>query len=528
MGKIFNVTGSCDPELHYMVDLSERLSQIRVMVDYGQYFCINRARQYGKTTLLTALSDYLKEDYQIISMDFQTMSSSAFENEQSFVVSFSAELLDTVSEFPDDVEESLLAFAERTARVISLQALFKVLKIWFVKTDKKIVLIIDEVDTATNNQIFIDFLAQLRACYLRRKKIPAFHSVILAGVYDVRNIKVKIRPEQEHKLNSPWNIAAKFCVDMSFSVNDITGMLEDYEADNHTGMDIPLIANLIYNYTSGYPYLVSSLCKLMDEEVSRENTRFADKRRAWTREGFLEAVKKLLYEQSPLFDSLTGKINDYAKLKNMIYRLLFQGQNIVYNPDEPVIQMAKMFGLVKDENSSVVIANRIFETRLYNMFLTSFREQDEEIYTEATRQKNQFIKNGHLNMRLILEKFVQYFDEIYGDREQKFYEEDGRRYFMLYLRPIINGEGNYYIESRTRNNERTDMIIDYQGEQFIIEMKLWRGDAYHTRGEEQLFDYLEYYHLEKGYMLSFNFNKKKEIGVKEFKIRGKILIEAVV
>lgn len=72
------------------------------------------------------------------------------------------------------------------------------------------------------------------------------------------------------------------------------------------------------------------------------------------------------------------------------------------------------------------------------------------------------------------------------------------------------------------------MIIDYQGEQFIIEMKLWRGDAYHTRGEEQLFDYLEYYHLEKGYMLSFNFNKKKEIGVKEFKIRGKILIEAVV
>ena len=59
-------------------------------------------------------------------------------------------------------------------------------------------------------------------------------------------------------------------------------------------------------------------------------------------------------------------------------------------------------------------------------------------------------------------------------------------------------------------------------------MKLWRGDAYNTRGEEQLSHYLEYYHLQKGYMLSFNFNRKKEIGMKEFQIKGKTLIEAVV
>lgn len=50
---------------------------------------------------------------------------------------------------------------------------------------------------------------------------------------------------------------------------------------------------------------------------------------------------------------------------------------------------------------------------------------------------------------------------------------------------------------------------------WIIEMKLWRGNAYNERGERQLMDYLDYYHLEKGYMLSFNFNKKKEIGVKK-------------
>ena len=131
-------------------------------------------------------------------------------------------------------------------------------------------------------------------------------------------------------------------------------------------------------------------------------------------------------------------------------------------------------------------------------------------------------------MRLVLEKFVTHFEEIYGERQQSFLEEDGRRYFLLYLRPVINGVGNYYIESQTRNMERTDVIVDYQGEQFVIELKIWRGSAYHERGEEQLLEYLDYYHLDRGYMLSFNFNKKKEIGVKELKIREKVLIEAVV
>ena len=51
MKKFFNVNGSCNPQIHYMIDLSERLSEIKKMVDAGEYFTINRARQYGKTTL---------------------------------------------------------------------------------------------------------------------------------------------------------------------------------------------------------------------------------------------------------------------------------------------------------------------------------------------------------------------------------------------------------------------------------------------------------------------------------------------
>ena len=527
MKKTFNSDGYCDPGLHYMVDLSSRLKEIKSMVDSEKYFTINRARQYGKTTILSALADYLKDYYEVVSLDFQTMSSLAFENEQSFVAAFSEELLDLAEELPDNVEGKISAFADRSAQINSLQALFKVMKTWCKESEKKIVLIIDEVDTAANNQVFIDFLAQFRACYLKRRRIRTFQSVILAGVYDIRSIKGKIHPDEIQKENSPWNIAADFLVDLSFCNKDIVGMLEGYETDFHTGMNIDEIAGLLYDYTSGYPYLVSRLCKLMDERIAG-TPGFEDKSSVWTKAGCLTAVKMLLEENNPLFDSLVNKLYQFPELNAVISRHLFQGQPIAYDADDPVVRNARMFGFVEVHNSMVQIANRIFEMVFYNLFLTSASDQNTDLYKAAVREKNQFICNGHLNMELVLEKFVIHFDDLYGDCTDRFKEEDGRRYFLLYLRPIINGIGNYYIESRTRNMERTDVVIDYNGEQIVVELKIWRGNAYKERGEEQLEGYLEHYHLKKGYMLSYNFNKNKKIGVSRIVLGDKVLIEAVV
>lgn len=201
--------------------------------------------------------------------------------------------------------------------------LFDCFSLWCAQSEKPVVLIIDEVDTASNNQVFLDFLAQLRAAYLDRDVTPAFWSVILAGVHDVRNIRRKIRPDGERRENSPWNIAADFRVNMSFSAGDIAEMLEEYEADHHTNMEIRLIADLLYDYTSGYPYLVSWLCKCMDEDLSGCEE-FSDQSAPWTREGFLMAVKMLLEDVNPLFDSLTGKLNQFPELDGILSRLLFQ------------------------------------------------------------------------------------------------------------------------------------------------------------------------------------------------------------
>lgn len=514
MAKAFNVTGNCRPGEHYMVRIDERLAEIKKMVDDGRYFAINRARQYGKTTTLRLLGRVLERDYYVVSMDFQKFGDSKFRNENSFSIAFAVFFLRLFMRNKvlkgQELTEAIAYLkenAERKSEDFSLMELFEGLSDICSASDKPIVLMIDEVDSATNNQVFLDFLAQLRAYYIDRDVQSTFQSVILAGVYDVKNLKRKIRPDEEHKVNSPWNIAADFKIDMSFSKEEIKGMLKEYEKDYHTGMDMDGLAGLLYDYTSGYPYLVSRLCKLMDEEVSEKND-FASKSAAWTREGFYEAVRMILLEKNTLFESLIGKLTDYPELKEIIRTLLFTGKSIAYNSDTPAVDIAGMFGFIKNHDGKIEVANRIFETRLYNLYLSEEEIRNNEIQRDVQQDKNQFIENGRLNMKRILEKFAVHFNDLYGGSKEQFIEEEGRKYFLLYLRPIINGSGNYYIEARTRSLGRTDVIVDFHGEQYVIEMKIWRGNEYNMRGEEQLTGYLDDYHKNKGYMVSFNFNKK--------------------
>ena len=66
--KSFNTTAVCVPTKHYMLDISDRVQKIRKLIDKGEYFTINRARQYGKTTTLNALKESIADIYTVISI----------------------------------------------------------------------------------------------------------------------------------------------------------------------------------------------------------------------------------------------------------------------------------------------------------------------------------------------------------------------------------------------------------------------------------------------------------------------------
>ena len=527
--RVFNTIGICDPKEHYMVDLSERLSQVRKLVDGGKYFTINRARQFGKTTTLRALADYLSQDYLVISMDFQMqMSDAKFKNEYSFSMAFSRafESAFRIAEGGKSPEylEALKVFIEERKEAgeqFELVELFQALSNLCASVPKKLVLMIDEVDSATNNQVFLDFLAQLRGYYINRNRFATFWSVILAGVCDIRNLKRKLRPDEEHKDNSPWNIAADFDIDMSFSVKQIHDMLTDYASDHGISIDTGKIAEEIYDYSSGYPYLVSRLCQILDEMYH------GGLKESWTYAGILDAVCKLVREPNSLFEDMSKKVKDYPALGTMLRDILFCGKGVPYNRGTELVSMGTMFGFLKDEDGQVAIANRIFEIWFYNLFIAQ-EAIESKTYDAGWQLTSQFVTENGLDIEKIFKKFVEHFTECFGSSTDAFVEDNGRKLFLLYIYSLFNGKGNYYIEARTRNRGRTDLIIDYLGKQYVIEMKIWHGNEYNMRGEKQLLGYLEDYHLDCGYMLSFNFNKNKKTGVQKLHFKDHTLIEAVV
>ena len=406
----FNTAAVCIPKYHYMVDLTGRLQQIKEMVDDGKYFTINRARQYGKTTTLKALEEYLADEYLVVSLDFQMIDNSTFRTAGTFARAFSRLMMDADEfygvDIPHEILEAFEKLNDRSSDEVYLDDLFRIIRKWCKRSDKPVVLFIDEVDSATNNQVFLDFLAQLRGNYIRRETVPTFHSVILAGVTDIKNLKRKIRPDEAHKHNSPWNIAADFVVDMSFHPADIAGMLEDYENDHHTGMDIEEVSQEIYDYTCGYPFLVCRICQLIDENLAADE-RFGSLSRAWTKEGISEVVRRILMEPNTLFESLMGKVLDNGELSDVLQKILFSGEELSYSLYDTAVSDARMYGFVQNDDGKVRISNRIFEMLLYNHFLATEEMKDAPIYKVSSNERSKFIVDGQLDMEHILKRYVE-------------------------------------------------------------------------------------------------------------------------
>ena len=532
--KKFNTLATCNPEKHYMVDISERIIKIKALVDDGKYFTINKARQYGKTTTLKALADVLNDECIVLSISLEGIGKAGLENENAFVKEF-CRLLRRVTakdkRVSDEIKQEIGALFQRTDAARNLGDLFDVFLEWCSVSEKEIVLLIDEVDKAIGFQVFLDFLSQLRYYYIERdtREIDTFKSVVLAGVTDVKHLKAKIRPDEDTKVNSPWNIAADFNIDMSLSKDGIKGMLDEYEADHSTGMDTAFIAKLIRDYTSGYPFLVSRICQIIDEQFVPE--KFESLSEAWTEPGIMAAIKSILSESNTLFGSIMGKLQNMPVLRRKLKDVLFSGDTIPHLPDDPEQEMLRMYGFIVNDHNTAAIANRIFEMRLYNYFIGESGFSD-EMRGDALDHKPEFIKDGELDVPLIMERFIEsqkYIRDMNNEEaEKKFIESEGREKFLTYLSPIINGVGTFSVEEQTRDRRRMDVVVHYRGRRYIIELKIWHGERYNEKGEKQIVGYLDHFGIDTGYLLSFSFNKDKVPGVKKINIGGRTLYEGII
>ena len=513
MKKEFNVTGVCFPDIHYMVNNAQRLEAVMDMVERGNYFVINRPRQYGKTTMLSSLEVELHKtkDYVPIRLNFQGVDSKSFESDNAFAKMFT-NLLVRPLKFSEP--EAFALVKETLIDVKDMESLSNAITSMVHQLDKKAVLLINEIDSSITFESCINFLGMLRTKFLERFSPHqfTFHSVVLAGVHDIKSLKYKIRPPQDSKYLSPWNIATDFKVQMSFSSSEIASMLQEYSVMESVQMDISLIAERIYYYTSGYPFLVSKLCKIVTEVLLP-----LKQEKHWELIDIDKAIQLLLKETNTNFDSLIKNLENNPDLYRLVYRILIEGEKIPSNPHEPNISIGRFYGIFK-LNGHLKIHNRIYEQCIYDYMIT-------KNIVEASSGKNYaahfLLENNQLDMKAILLKFQQLMKEEYSLKNNDFLEAQGRLIFLSFLTPILNGQGYAFKEVQTSLEKRLDIVVTYFQHRYIIELKKWYGQVAHEKGLDQLADYLDIHGVSTGYLLIFDSRKNRDWKQSSVKHKGK-------
>jgi len=503
MKKRFNITGSCIPEEHYMVDISGKINEIFKMVEQGDYFVINRPRQYGKTTTIYMLNRLLKTpgDYFPIITSFEGIGEEAFKSELLFINRFFSRMKKS---FIASGDHDLVAYMNSIVPPSHLEDLDSWVSELVEKTGKKIVLMIDEVDKSSNNQLFLDFLGMLRNKYLKRREPgqPTFHSVILAGVHDVKSLKIKYRKDSEAKFNSPWNIAVDFKVNLSFSANEIRSMLEDYSKEEQVTLDIPFFAERLFYLTSGYPFLVSQLCKIIHEELLpvKENNG------EWQPEDLEKAVQILLKNKNTNFDSLIQNLENNPDLYELVFDIMMNGAEYSFNADNPMILFGEIYGILKEVNDKTKIHNRVYEQRIYNYMASKLETSGKAKFNGISAKY--LDKTGGLDIKKVFLEFQGFMKENYSPKDREFLERNGRLLFLAFIRPIINGRGFDFKEVQVSEEKRLDIVVTLDNKKYIIELKIWRGEAYHREGILQLCGYLDVQNETAGYLLIYDLRKE--------------------
>ena len=520
MSRLFNTEVTCDQKRHYMVDTTNKMKVFERLINYGKYFTINRARQFGKSTSLKWIYNHLNGEYLVVSLSFEDTEDSDWESASTFYHFFCRYMAKAFGAGRTQNEQNAKFWtdAPKIERP-SIKDLSDRITEFCKLNSKKVVILIDEVDKSLDNELFLNFLAMLRKKYIERDQFgdnSTFWSVVLAGVYDIKSMKVKIRPEEEHKFNSPWNVAADYKLDMTFNPQEISTMLADYESENHIGFDINEISEEIYKYTSGYPVLVSGVCKEIDENLDRD----------WTKNGVQEAAKNIIAKKTNLSESMINNLAKYPKLKAFIRAVLMENYSISLDVNNPTMDFANMFSIIKaNKEGRVEIHNLIFQQILINHFVS---ESNLNMLLPDSGMRLYLTKQGDLNMPLIINRFKDLMSKKTDKAE--FLEREGRFMFICFLKPIINGTGFYYSEPENDDGSRMDLVITYNRKEYVIELKIWHGTEYEISGRDQLSEYLDTRNLAEGYLVTFSFLKEKTAQEKPEWIdhNGKKIYEAVI
>jgi hypothetical protein len=488
MTKWFNTAGPCQADIHYTLSTSERLPQLKGLIEQRNYFVIHAPRQTGKTTAMLTLA--------------QELTASA---------KYTAVLLslEVGAVFPHDplaAQNSILNHWQNQIRFLKLPLphinqikeetgitqldLQTVLSVWAADSPLPLVVFLDEID-ALSDETLISVLRQLRSGYPNRPQgFP--QCVALIGMRDVRDYKVASGGSDRLNTSSPFNIKVRSLTLSNFTLEDVKSLYAQHT--QATGQIFtPEAINHAYDLTQGQPWLVNALAKEVTEYLAE------DVNIPITVDLINQAKDILIQRQDTHLDSLAERLRE-DRVKAIIEPIL-SGEELPNTPEDDRRYLLDLGLVIRSKEGGLKVANPIYQEVIPKVLSQGTQDSLPMI------QPSWLTPTGELNPQILLETFLDFWRQ-HGEplfKSTPYPEIAPHLVLMAFLHRVVNGGGSLEREYAIGSG-RMDICLRYGDVVLGMELKVWKqGKADPLpQGLTQLDKYLSGLNLDTGWLVIFD------------------------
>jgi hypothetical protein len=451
--RFFNTTGPCNPNDHYMLPPEERLvgAQLHRYIRDKLYWVLHAPRQTGKTTFLQswmrkinagdeALACYVSVERCQGLSDVERAMPAICESIYKHANEYGLPVPSTTTNDPASMlNNTLVHWAEITA-------------------PKPLIILFDEVDVLTGDSL-MSFLRQLRDGFMGRevRKFPV--SIALVGMRDLKDYIMAAKGGIPPNPGSPFNIKSDSAFIGNFLREDVSRLFAQRTVE--TGQTItPEALEYVWEQSRGQPWIVNSLFQRATMRILDEESR-----KTVTIEHIREAREQMILARETHLDALAYRLEDPPIRKVM--ESLISGEPDTSLASGEAFRLCLDLGLVDIIEGTPCVANPIYREVLARQM--TYGTQLAIPKPEWEWQKT----DGSLDMDALLREFQQFWRKHSAIWEEKsdYTEAFPHLLLMAFLQRVLNGGGRIDREYAAGRG-RMDLAVEYNGQWFIIEIKL--------------------------------------------------------
>jgi hypothetical protein len=487
MERFFNTAGPCKPEDHYMLPWEDRLPNMRGLIDQKLYFVVHAPRQVGKTTSFIHLAQELTEEgkYAALLASCET-GQTARSDVMAGVMAIIQSIRSNAEYF---LPEELRPPASDLDGVAAESRLGVFLKQWSLACPRPVVLFLDEIDALLDESL-LSVLRQLRDGYFRRPTgFP--QSMALIGLRDVRDYKIKLRPEKETSgTSSPFNVKVESIRLRDFNAEEVARLYRLHTEETGQKWTDEAVARA-FELTQGQPWLANALAYHLTNRVIR------DRGVTLTAEHIDQAKEALIERRDTHLDSLVDRLHE-ERVRKVIEPILTGDVSFdpTFNDD---FSFVRDLGLVAERDGVRQIANPIYAEIIPRVL-------SYQIQTAIPLNPQWFVSpDGTLDLMKLIDKFLEFWQEN-GEvllAGMPYQEAAPHLVFMAFLQRVVNHGGRIEREFAV-GTKRADLVVELGGRKDVIELKLASASKALQRGLDQVAAYAQRLGRDLGYLIIFD------------------------